>query len=90
MYATAVGSSRPLASTRVMINMDEFQDQGEEGEQTFRVSEQRDAKVRMIRACLKKDVIDLWELRELSLTSGGLVNGRYYVRILVVYVSGLF
>jgi len=76
MYATAVGSSRPLASTRVMINMDDFQDQGEEGEQTFRVSEQRDAKVRMIRACLKKDVIDLWELRELSLTSGGLVNAE--------------
>jgi hypothetical protein len=39
---------------------------------------QQDAdKIRKIRACLEKDCVDLWELRELSLTAGGLVKGKH-------------
>lgn len=38
-------------------------------------SQLRDSKMKKIRSCLEQDVIDLWELRELSLTNGGLVNG---------------
>jgi len=35
----------------------------------------RQEKENCIRNCLARDCVDLWQLRELALTKGGLVNG---------------
>jgi hypothetical protein len=37
----------------------------------------QEEKVDRIRQCLAQDSVDLWRLRELALTRGGLVNGRF-------------
>ena len=36
------------------------------------------AKAEEIRRILSEPVVDLWKLRELALTEGGLVNGKFY------------
>lgn len=36
------------------------------------------AKAEEIRRILSEPVVDLWKLRELALTEGGLVNGKSY------------
>lgn len=35
-------------------------------------------KAEEIRRILSEPVVDLWKLRELALTEGGLVNGKFY------------
>lgn len=37
------------------------------------------AKEDFIRHCLARDSVDLWRLRELALTKGGLVNGKFWI-----------
>jgi hypothetical protein len=44
-------------------------------------------KALQIEACLARDPIDLWELRELALTSGGLLTGELVVIVVIVITS---
>jgi len=50
--------------------------QGSESKATLSIPTLMAAKAEEIRRVLSEPVVDLWKLRELALTEGGLVNGK--------------